>query len=373
VAVLSICINFLAGAAPNKQNAGELLIAAFLEVGCAWGVTFVVKVVSPTRNRLILGVGRLKKSQVIELVKKDPGMSENIIIALITATGAMIGGIIGALINAYATIRAAGIKVEQTPSQALVQVKEEKVHWLWSIIGGAVIGVIVTLGILVFMKIIPGWPIPEPPIPIPLYDDFNNSAFDGKYNPDLWAYDETKHAEVKQENGVLVLKTTSILEDGENGLSANSKSWILQDLGSMEAKLKLDSSRRGQGSFVKIQVARLEGKQAYWIECQLDNNEIDHTSYFCNYEAGEWPTDNLIYEYQTEVIDGKYDTWYISRFEIDPKTLTIQFFLDDKLIGSYTPKDADIIRKKRFYPLIGSWTGAGDNFIGYIDDVRLGQ
>ena len=299
-------------------------------------------------------------------------MSENVIIALITAGGALFGGIIGALINAYATIKAAGIRVQQAPSEALAQVKEQKVHWLWPIIGGAAIGAAVTVGMLALIGIIPIWPPQNPHAEAPLYDDFNNSVFDGKYNSDLWTYNGTKHVEMIQENDVLVLKTTSIREDGNNALTADSKSWTFQELGSMEAKFKIDSSQRGQGSFVKIQASARENEVVYWIECQLDNREFEHTFYYCNYEAGEWPTDNLIYEYQTEVIEAEYDTWYVSRFEINPETLEIRFFFDGDLIGSYVPNDAELLRKVRFYPDIGSWTGADEDITAYIDDVRLG-
>lgn len=224
-------------------------------------------------------------------------------------------------------------------------------------------------GVIAF---VPSVTIEWPPIFQAKYDDFNNSAFDGKYNTNLWEYDGTKHVELKQENGVLILKTTSNDEDGGNILVADSESWTFEELNSMEAKLKIDSSQRGKGSFVKIQASTTTAEKiTYWIECQLDNRETSHTSYYCNYTASEWPSDNWSYEYQTEVIETQYDTWYVSRFEINPKTLEIQFFLDGKLIGSYIPKNTDIIRKKRFYPLIGSWTGADEDFLGYIDDVYI--
>jgi hypothetical protein len=87
-------------------------------------------------------------------------MSENILIALITAIGAMVGGITGAAINAYATIKVAEKKSEQTSLQIPTQVKEQKVHWLWGMIGGAVIGAGMVLGVLIFIN-----PFEQPAFP----------------------------------------------------------------------------------------------------------------------------------------------------------------------------------------------------------------
>jgi len=51
-----------------------------------------------------------------------------------------------------------------------------------------------------------------------LYDDFNNSAHDGKYNPKLWTCTGTEHVEVRQQDGVMVFTTTPILEGGNTKL-----------------------------------------------------------------------------------------------------------------------------------------------------------
>ena len=79
-------------------------------------------------------------------------MSEGIIIALITAFGSLLGGIIGQLITASATIKAATIKekINPTPSN-----KDKKPHSWGIVIGGAIIGAIATLVILSLFGMFP--------------------------------------------------------------------------------------------------------------------------------------------------------------------------------------------------------------------------
>ena len=72
-------------------------------------------------------------------------MSEGIIIALITAMGSLLGGVIGQIIVASATIRAAEIKANPNSASGS---NSEKSRSLGGILRGALIGAVLTLGIL---------------------------------------------------------------------------------------------------------------------------------------------------------------------------------------------------------------------------------
>jgi hypothetical protein len=74
-------------------------------------------------------------------------MSEGIVIALITAGGSLLGGIIGQFIAASATVKAAQIKENS--------IKDERKISLGGVFGGAVIGAILTLGVLFFLGFFP--------------------------------------------------------------------------------------------------------------------------------------------------------------------------------------------------------------------------
>ncbi|MCP4139035.1 MAG: hypothetical protein GY755_01890 [Chloroflexi bacterium] len=75
-------------------------------------------------------------------------MSEGIIIALITATGSLLGGIIGQLISASAMLKAAALK--ENPIQSPV-IKERKKLSLSGILKGALLGAVLTLAVLLIM------------------------------------------------------------------------------------------------------------------------------------------------------------------------------------------------------------------------------
>lgn len=79
-------------------------------------------------------------------------MSEGIIIALITAIGSLLGGVIGQIITASATVKAAAIKEKvNLPTSS----KEEQPRSWGRMIGGALIGAIATLIILSLLGIFP--------------------------------------------------------------------------------------------------------------------------------------------------------------------------------------------------------------------------
>lgn len=350
-------------------------------------------------------------------------MSEDIIIALITVGGSLIGSIIGA----YATVKAAGIKIQKPTSQTISEVKKQKPHWIWGMLGGAIVGAGVTLVVLVIMGIIPtssptptqaiaeitpdspsevltedavNTPVPKPtntlisptntplppthtPLPptptvanVSYYDNFNNTAFDGEYNKNLWKYEGTQHVDVKQENGALTFTTNTFPESGSNSLTPSlHNAWSLEQLALMETKMKLDSSKRGQGSFIQISAYTDLSGRDWWTECMLNNSEFETPFFFCDIHSGERTEDNEpVFEYQTPVFfDLEYDIWYTARIEIDPDTTEIAFYLNDKLIGSHIPKDATQLQQTTFSLGLGSWADANDTFVGYFDDVRFGQ
>lgn len=51
--------------------------------------------------------------------------------------------------------------------------------------------------------------------------------------------------------------------------------WSLEQLALMEAKMKLDSSKRGQDSFIQISAYTDLSGRDWWPECILDNSEFE--------------------------------------------------------------------------------------------------
>ncbi len=209
-------------------------------------------------------------------------------------------------------------------------------------------------------------------LPLPQwYDDFSNPAFDEKYNPTLWRYEGTNRVVVKQENGTLVLTSISVAESGSvNLVPIDPNSWTFEQFQLMEAKLRLDSRRRGQGSFINIQAVTVVDGHSWWVECQLFNAEVDHTLYSCNIHNGERDSNgNLAYEYQTPTIVGEYGTWYVSRFELDYATGEFRFFLNDNLAAN--AKGAHGIGIL-YHAIIRGQAGIAQMLLDYGADINAG-
>lgn len=137
-------------------------------------------------------------------------MSEGIIIALITAIGSLLGGIIGQIIVASATVRAAHIKAN--PNQTS-DINSDKSLSLSGILGGALIGAVLTLGALAIFGVLNFGKSNSPVSPTtviftptavilptevvqvaeiitpdaPLYDDFESNTIDSnKWGLPIW-------------------------------------------------------------------------------------------------------------------------------------------------------------------------------------------
>lgn len=209
----------------------------------------------------------------------------------------------------------------------------------------------------------------------PPYDDFNDEQYDNSFNSALWEQTGTQHVDIEQRNEVLVFSTNNFPDGGSVGMApVDAGTWSLEKTSVIGAKLRLDSSRRGQGSFINISTyADLSGRD-WWTECMLNNSESEHTLFFCDIHSGEQAENGEpIFEYQTRGINGNYDEWYTVKIIINPNTAEFSFYLNDKLLGSHTPEDAHLLKEASFYPRIGSWANSEDQFIGYFDDVRFGQ
>lgn len=280
-------------------------------------------------------------------------MSEGIVIALITTTGSLIGGIIGAIITAYATIKAAGLKVEQTPSQAFAQAQKQKVHWLWGIIGGAVIGAIITLGVLVLTGIVPELPISSVSLKSPLQDDFDNSAFDGNYNDMLWSCNNNCFSQPVQQNGYLYLEVLKPTKEGDGIYVHSKQEWTINEINSLRGQLRLHNGTAGGGVFLNVTEA----------ECSIRIQSPSIKPVFaCDYTE----LDGEFVRF-TEEITVNFDTWYAVRIDIDDKTKKISCYLDDKIVGEYTP----ISLRNKSVVWMGVWSENKGDIVASLDDVGL--
>lgn len=219
-------------------------------------------------------------------------------------------------------------------------------------------------------EILRGWLNPSG-----LYDDFDNSSFDGKYNPNLWTEEGSELGDFTQLDGMMLLQGKSVDKDGNFALHvAAPATYSTDSFRFMEARMKLDSLEAGKGSFLKIQAVTFVKDALWWIECKLSNSQVTYPELACNIEDGQFQSDGSpIYSYETTSIPLAYDKWYKIRFSFEPDTGKVRFYLDNRPIGETAFRNLQMLKdqKAAFGLQVGAWVGIGDRFSGFVDDVKI--
>jgi PKD repeat protein/sugar lactone lactonase YvrE len=208
-----------------------------------------------------------------------------------------------------------------------------------------------------------------------LYEDFNNPAFDGFYNPLKWQFwGDSNYFTMRQQGGVMQITNTPGTPAGF-GLDlplAMPLERTLRQVQRFQARLKLGSGTSGTG--VHIHISAPDGTingHGWWTQCSLtaygsspgfgcDVTTYVGSTYTQEYGVG-WPGSLA------------FDTWYTARIEINPDTAQVCFYLDNNLLGCHVPNDAAALKTAtNLVPRIGSWNG-NPNAIGtrYFDDVYI--
>ncbi len=197
------------------------------------------------------------------------------------------------------------------------------------------------------------------------YDNFDNPAFDGEWDTDLWQFEWAEDAdkcEVGQEDGRLRFSCT---EPGGFPLNAlNYQETTLEVFNFLEARLMLDGEMETSHTNVTISL-----KAASWgIECGLlGHPDEDMAQSFCQIFSGDKNT------YWTEGPAVAYDTWHVVRIESNPESAELSFFIDDQQFDTYTPAEVEALQEAEYGITLSVWLEDGTLATGYFDDVRIGR
>jgi hypothetical protein len=214
-----------------------------------------------------------------------------------------------------------------------------------------------------------------------LYDDFEDPAHDGAFNPLLWHFGADSagpgnifHA--GQQDGEMVLTNTLASQPRAAGLGVSVPGpRTLPEIEVFEARLKLGGERAGGWSETSLMV--ISGNVAghgWLVQCGMGGRPAEpQATPFCNVSTNQsspdWPPEYLVYD----PFRIPYDTWHTFRIELDPFTAGLRFFLDDELFGSYIPMDAaELCTVEDFQPMVHVWAGdAGTTATHWADEVRI--
>jgi hypothetical protein len=205
-----------------------------------------------------------------------------------------------------------------------------------------------------------------------IYDDFNNTAFDGFYNPIKWRFwGDENYFSAQQQGGVLVITNTpsTPANVGLNLPLAMPMERTLRQVQRFQARMKLSSGTSGTGA--TIQIMHDVNGSGWWTQCGL--NAYGGSPYFgcdiTNYTPGNFQAEYGV-SWPTPL---NFDTWYTARIEIDPNTAQVCFYLDNNLLGCRIPSNANALKTYNdFIPRLVSWNGrAGATGTRYFDDVYI--
>jgi hypothetical protein len=213
-----------------------------------------------------------------------------------------------------------------------------------------------------------------------VYDDFENRAYEGTYNPLLWNFGaDSKGSNIfraYQQSGVMVFRNKSADVSRAAGLGLlQPKQRSLAEMQFFEAKLKLGGERTGGWSEVSLMVISNNVAGHGWlVQCGMGGRTREPTATpFCNVstnaQSPDWPPEYLIYD----AFATPYDTWHTVRIEVDPGTAEFTFLLDGEVFGSYVPKDAKaLVKTYNLEPMVQVYTGDPDTTATYwADDVKI--
>jgi len=198
--------------------------------------------------------------------------------------------------------------------------------------------------------------IPAPESSDFIYDNFDNSAYDGSFNKQLWILTNESVGQAVQDNGILEFSYNGVSERG-TGLVTNKYNYFTpEEPVFFEAQLKIDNAQNGH-VYILVDSA---GSSTY-ADCTLGYGDKT-ASFSCTYMDGKQA------RYGTEVKLVDYKKWHTVRIELDPSSMTYTYFLNGQKVGSYISTTTN--RQISFE--VGIYAASVNNVNGYVDNIRIG-
>jgi hypothetical protein len=200
------------------------------------------------------------------------------------------------------------------------------------------------------------------------YDTFDNPAYDGLFNHSKWKPQiSLPETIIKQKGGVLVLSNASY-QSGPMALSMPTNQPIDQPT-FLEAKLALCTDSATGSISIGIQSPGLD------IGSWLASCAIEHRSNLTWEYCGDflW-AQQMEHQFQTPQQSIAPSTWHTFRIEVDPATMTYNYYIDGALVNSHIPVDAERLKTASFQFTVSAWKpGADYPLVGLVDNVRFGN
>jgi hypothetical protein len=193
------------------------------------------------------------------------------------------------------------------------------------------------------------------PADIPMYDDFNDHAFEGGYNQTQWRRDDVNIGHFVQEDGRLI-----IAQDGHPGQVAllASREYDRVTLSAptaFEARMQLEPERPFGNTLMALAFDTVGG-EGFWTECGI------HPDWISCY-ADDFESDGLVPD---------RDLMHALRIEVDPATMEFVYYIDGRAVGAFVPPNADDLKGAEVTLFLGTTAHNNEPFAGFFDDVWVG-
>jgi hypothetical protein len=274
---------------------------------------------------------------------------------LTTEIVTLVGGILGAVL---AVVIENAIDNDRRDGGPASHTRTRKIFWMLS---GGVIGSILTLGSLVLL----GYISLDSLINSASYDNFNDSIYDGRYDPKIWSATVSSPNSVRQQNGLMILSNEP--DSGNEVTSLFAKRILGTETGFyVQTRMLLSGESAGEYAETGVGVTTsLSNGVVVRYGCVISRNNLMEV--WCEV----WGRTSEA-EYKTQRKVSYFDTWYTIRIEVAADT-TINFFIDGEKIGSYQPTDADLFANASNVFHMEIWSPSDDGVVGKYDDIKIGN
>jgi hypothetical protein len=206
-----------------------------------------------------------------------------------------------------------------------------------------------------------------------LYDNFNDSHYDGSVNEGLWNVADQDAGFVLQRDGFLSIHKQKDPDECLVAAANNFRGIVPVTPFFVQADLKVEKQvSNGSAGFYTVGTANDRG---FMSSCSLVLESPNQLVGVCvnHWWDGNNKENPVSEHYATKQIPINYAEWHTFRIDYDPRGYLFTYFVDNENVGSYQVVDADSIRKAAFELDLDVCLAQGSGFRGDFDNVRIGM
>ncbi|RLD07564.1 MAG: hypothetical protein DRI32_00620 [Chloroflexi bacterium] len=210
----------------------------------------------------------------------------------------------------------------------------------------------------------------HPAMPSSLYDDFNDSEFDGNLNTRIWHTDIDPACFIEQKNGELIVSNEKVDYDMDtcDMIVGVPEEVRLKNLEDIKARIFLEKGYEGDGGQSIMYSVDFPNGEAWYGLCGAEATDGEAVASF--WTAHIMANDTSLEDYYASA-EIQVNEWHSYHLKIDHEAGILSCFLDDNLIGSTVLEDSDQFNEASFRRGITAWRNANATATTKVDGFWL--